>query len=467
MTDPDPSLRHSPLDAEHRALGREARRVRRLGDADPVRAACSRSTGRAGAPRSSSTSRTSARCGSPAPTPHALLQRALTNDLDRIAPGRAQYTHLLDPDDAHVVDDIIVWWVGARRVPRDAERVEHRPHHRRAGRGRGRRRAAVTSRSPTSPRPGRCSRSRARRPRALLAAVGPGAGRGRALRGRAGALGGRGVHRRRNGVHRRGWGRDPRPRGATRRALAGDRRRRRHAGRARCARHAAARGRAARCTATSWGRGSRRSRPGSAGWCAGTRATSGVVTRSRPNASGASPAGSEGCWWTGAARRVRGYPVVVDGVAVGEVTSGNFSPMLERAIALAFLPPETPRTAPACVEMRGTRCRRPSSSRRSSRGERDRSSRRGRRLQAVGAGGLAVARLGLAVDRRRRARRASARRAALRRPHAGRRRRGLVPGRRAADPARRGLRRAARPGASITCGSSRPRTRRCTRSSSA
>jgi aminomethyltransferase len=40
-----------------------------------------------------------------------LLQWALTNDLDRVEPGKAQYTHLLDPDDAHVVDDIIVWWV--------------------------------------------------------------------------------------------------------------------------------------------------------------------------------------------------------------------------------------------------------------------------------------------------------------------------------------------------------------------
>lgn len=40
-----------------------------------------------------------------------VLQWAFTNDLDRIAPGRAQYTHLLDPDDAHVVDDLIVWWV--------------------------------------------------------------------------------------------------------------------------------------------------------------------------------------------------------------------------------------------------------------------------------------------------------------------------------------------------------------------
>jgi aminomethyltransferase len=41
----------------------------------------------------------------------ATLQWAFTNDLDRIGPGRAQYTHLLDPDDAHVVDDLIVWWL--------------------------------------------------------------------------------------------------------------------------------------------------------------------------------------------------------------------------------------------------------------------------------------------------------------------------------------------------------------------
>ncbi len=39
------------------------------------------------------------------------LQSAFTNDLTRIGPGRAQYTHLLDPDDASVLDDIIVWWL--------------------------------------------------------------------------------------------------------------------------------------------------------------------------------------------------------------------------------------------------------------------------------------------------------------------------------------------------------------------
>ena len=40
-----------------------------------------------------------------------LLQAAFTNDLHKVAPGRAQYTHLLDEVDASVLDDIIVWWV--------------------------------------------------------------------------------------------------------------------------------------------------------------------------------------------------------------------------------------------------------------------------------------------------------------------------------------------------------------------
>lgn len=43
------------------------------------------------------------------------LQWALTNDLGRIEPGRAQYTHLLDPADASVLDDIIVWWIDKDR----------------------------------------------------------------------------------------------------------------------------------------------------------------------------------------------------------------------------------------------------------------------------------------------------------------------------------------------------------------
>jgi aminomethyltransferase len=39
-----------------------------------------------------------------------LLQRTLTNDLGKVAPGRAQYTHLLDETDGSVLDDIIIWW---------------------------------------------------------------------------------------------------------------------------------------------------------------------------------------------------------------------------------------------------------------------------------------------------------------------------------------------------------------------
>lgn len=55
------------------------------------------------------------------PDAFALLQSTLTNDLRRIGPGRAQYTHLLDAADASVVDDLIVWW-------RDDERFDVMPN---------------------------------------------------------------------------------------------------------------------------------------------------------------------------------------------------------------------------------------------------------------------------------------------------------------------------------------------------
>jgi aminomethyltransferase len=51
------------------------------------------------------------------------LQSTLTNDLTKIEPGRAQYTHLLDPVDASVVDDIIVWW-----RPDDSEAFDVMPN---------------------------------------------------------------------------------------------------------------------------------------------------------------------------------------------------------------------------------------------------------------------------------------------------------------------------------------------------
>lgn len=40
----------------------------------------------------------------------AALQGVLTNDLDKIEVGRAQYTHLLN-DQGCVLDDLIVWWI--------------------------------------------------------------------------------------------------------------------------------------------------------------------------------------------------------------------------------------------------------------------------------------------------------------------------------------------------------------------
>jgi aminomethyltransferase len=43
------------------------------------------------------------------------LQAVLTNDLMKVGPGRAQYTHLLDEADGSVLDDIIVWWVDDER----------------------------------------------------------------------------------------------------------------------------------------------------------------------------------------------------------------------------------------------------------------------------------------------------------------------------------------------------------------
>ncbi len=105
-----PSLRHSPLDAEHRALG--ARMVEFGGWEMPIQYAGVLDEHRAC--RDDAVAFDVSHLGSVRVSgagAHAALQWALTNDLDRVGPGKAQYTHLLDPADAHVVDDIIVWWV--------------------------------------------------------------------------------------------------------------------------------------------------------------------------------------------------------------------------------------------------------------------------------------------------------------------------------------------------------------------
>ncbi len=110
----DQPLRHSPLDVQHRALG--ARMVPFGGWDMPLQyqsvleehRAC-----RTGAVVFDVSHLGTVECGGPGA--FELLQWLLTNDLRKIEPGRAQYTHLLDPEDAHVVDDIIVWWVDAER----------------------------------------------------------------------------------------------------------------------------------------------------------------------------------------------------------------------------------------------------------------------------------------------------------------------------------------------------------------
>src|SRR5262249_11461805 len=105
------ALRTSPLDAAHRALG--ARMVEFGGWDMPIQYTSVLEEHRAC--RNDAAVFDVSHLGSVlvrGPEALALLQWALTNDLTRIGAGRAQYTHLLDEHDAHVVDDIIVWWVG-------------------------------------------------------------------------------------------------------------------------------------------------------------------------------------------------------------------------------------------------------------------------------------------------------------------------------------------------------------------
>ena len=104
------ALRTSPLDAAHRALG--ARMVEFGGWDMPIQYTSVLDEHRAC--RTDAAVFDVSHLGSVRVTGAGaldLLQWAFTNDLTRIAPGRAQYTHLLDPTDAHVVDDIIVWWI--------------------------------------------------------------------------------------------------------------------------------------------------------------------------------------------------------------------------------------------------------------------------------------------------------------------------------------------------------------------
>ena len=255
---PTVTLRTSPLDAAHRALG--AKMVPFGGWDMPLALsgrARSPSTGPAAPPRWRSTSAISAPCGSTGPTRSTGCSGRSPTTSTKVGPGRAQYTHLLDEADASVLDDIIVWWVdderfdvmpnasNTDRVRRGARGAERGRRHRRAGRDR---RAG-----PDGPR--------APAPRSSPDAAAVGRFHVAPLR-----LGRRRLRRRRHRLHRRGrrrvrgarraraatfWERGARPPASTRPASAPA---------TRCGSRPAC-----RCTATSSARASPRCRPDSAG----------------------------------------------------------------------------------------------------------------------------------------------------------------------------------------------------------
>ncbi|MBV9661511.1 MAG: glycine cleavage system aminomethyltransferase GcvT [Acidimicrobiales bacterium] len=106
----EPSLRRSPLDAAHRVLG--AKMVPFGGWEMPLSYAGGTLTEHM-ACREDAVVFDVSHLGTvrvEGAGSRDLLQRTFTNDLAKVEPGRAQYTHLLDDTDASVLDDIIVWW---------------------------------------------------------------------------------------------------------------------------------------------------------------------------------------------------------------------------------------------------------------------------------------------------------------------------------------------------------------------
>jgi aminomethyltransferase len=105
------TLRTSPLDSAHRSLG--AKMVP-FGGWDMPLSYADGTIAEHKACRTAAVAFDVSHLGTMRVTgPGALagLQSALTNDLTKVGPGRAQYTHLLDEADGSVLDDIIVWWV--------------------------------------------------------------------------------------------------------------------------------------------------------------------------------------------------------------------------------------------------------------------------------------------------------------------------------------------------------------------
>jgi len=344
------ALRHSPLDAEHRALG--ARMAEFGGWEMPIQYTGVLEEHRAC--RSDAVVFDVSHLGSVAvrgPGALGALQWAFTNDLRRIEPGRAQYTHLLDPDDAHVVDDIIVWWL----APDDFLVMPNASNTKRI--------VGALDEAADAHAEGDCRIDDVTATRAVLAVQGP-----RARERLAGVLpqaarvGRFAVH----AVHEplfEGWvagtgytGEDgvelhvPNDVvGATWRAVLS-------------------------AGVVPAGLGARDT----------LRLEAGLPLHGHELGPGITPL-QAGLGWVvrfdkgdfrgrdallaererGIARRLRGLvvtgrqlprsgcAVLIDGKPVGEVTSGNFSPILERGIALAFLPPEVPEGSEVTIDIRG------------------------------------------------------------------------------------------------------------------
>jgi aminomethyltransferase len=343
MTD---TLRLSPLDAEHRAL--DARMVEFGGWDMPIQyrgvleehRAC-----REGAVVFDVSHLGSLRAGGDDVI--SALQWAFTNDLGRIAPGKAQYTHLLDPDDAHVVDDIIVWWL-------DADELLVMPN--------------ASNTAPIvdalSAIPGTFTVEDITASRAVLAVQGP------AARARLAAVSPEAAAVPRFAVTRVRWGGVDCVVAGT--GYTGEDGVEIHVPAA----HAPALWRAVvGAGVTPAGLGSRDT----------LRLEAGLPLHGHELGPGITPL-QAGLGWVvrfdkgdfrgrepllaekerGVGRRLRGllvegrrppragYAVTEDGAPIGEVTSGNFSPTLGRAIALAFLPPDTDAGAEVAVDLRGT-----------------------------------------------------------------------------------------------------------------
>ncbi len=111
VASPEQAVKHSPLEDQHRALG--AKLVTFGGWLMPL-AYGSGTLAEHMACRTDAVAFDVSHLGTVRVGGAGVLERLqheLSNDLRKVAPGRAQYTHLLDPSDASVVDDIIVWWL--------------------------------------------------------------------------------------------------------------------------------------------------------------------------------------------------------------------------------------------------------------------------------------------------------------------------------------------------------------------